>query len=126
MGESQPLLFPELGNDIPMADDRSSEGELERTVVPNPEVVGPPNVESAPEERVESAVSQDSAASGTVRRKPGRPRKYPPKVKASGSQVVSAWEASTSRHSDTVGEDSRAEPSKPKRSRPSKESIATE
>ena len=59
MREPQPIWFPKLGDDIPMADNQSSEGELERTVVPNPDIAVPPNVESVPEGREESAAGQD-------------------------------------------------------------------
>ena len=103
-----------------MADERSSEGELERTVVPNPEVVEPPRVESATEGRVDFAVGQDSEAPSTVRRRVGRPRKHPPKVKASGSQAPNIGGQSTSQHSDTANEGSQAESSRPKRGRPRK------
>ena len=123
-GGSQPLLFPELGDDIPMADERSSESELERTVVPNPEVVEPPRVESATEGRVDSAVGQDSEASSTIRRRVGRPRKHPPKTKASGSQAPSTRGQSTSQHSTTANESSQAESSRPKRGRPKEESTS--
>ena len=120
LGGSQPLLFPELGEDIPMADERSSEGELERTVVPNPDMVDPPRVESATEGGVDSAVGQDSEASSTVRRRVGRPRKHPPKARASGSQAPTSGGKSTSQHSATADESSQAESSRPKRGRPRK------